>query len=220
PILVVAFNFHNIVPTVARFLDYDRKAVTTAIWLGSGLGMVMTVVWTVAVMASLPMEAANGVDILTAFKRNQPASIPLDAMIQSPWFNRASLGFAVVAMSTAYIATAVALISFLKDLTTGHHVNKIAVWLAAFVPPLLVSLFFPNVFLEALNIVGGVGVGTLFGILPGILLIKQGGPGSMMRKAGFGLVIFFLIVLIVEVMQELGMLHIHPDVEYWSAHFI
>ncbi len=218
PILVVAFNFHNMVPTVARFLDHDRKAVTTAIWLGSGLGMVMTVVWTVAVMASLPMESANGVDILSAFKLNQPATIPLDKMIESSWFSKASLGFAVVAMSTAYIATAVALISFIKDLTSGYRVNKLLAWMVAFLPPLFVSMFFPNVFLKALNIVGGVGVGTLFGILPGMLLIKQGGPGSRMRKAGIGLVVFFLIVLIVEVLQELGMLHISPDVEYWTSH--
>ncbi len=220
PILVVAFNFHNIVPTVCRFLNNDRKAVTKAIWLGSGLGMAMTVVWTVAVMASLPMEAANGVDILTAFKNNQPATIPLDKMLNSSLFNEVSLGFAVVAMSTAYIATAVALISFFKDLADGHHVNKFFAWIAAFAPPLIVSLFFPNVFLEALDIVGGVGVGTLFGILPGMLLIKQGAPGSMMKKAGYGLVIFFLIVLVVELMQETGMLHISPDVEYWTSHTI
>lgn len=220
PILVVAFNFHNVVPTVARFLDHDRKAVTTAIWLGSGLGMVMTVVWTVAVMASLPMESKDGIDIMTAFKLNQPATIPLDKMIASPWFDKAALGFAIVAMSTAYIATAVALLSFIKDLTSGRNVNKLLAWGFAFLPPLLVSIFFPNVFLEALDIVGGVGVGTLFGILPGMLLIKQGEPGSLKKKAGYGLVAFFLVVLVVEVMQETGMLHISPDVEYWTAHTI
>lgn len=218
PILVVAFNFHNIIPTVCRFLNNDPQAVPKAIWLGSGLGMVMTVAWTVAVMMTLPMESANGVDIITAFKLNEPATIPLDGLIRSPVFVDVALGFAVVAMSTAYIATAVALISFLKDLASGHKVNKLFAWLAAFMPPLVVSIFFPNVFLKALNIVGGVGVGTLFGILPGMLLIKQGEPGSRTRRIGYGLVVFFTIVLVVEVMQELGMLHISPDVEYWSHH--
>ncbi len=220
PILVVAFNFHNMVPTVARFLNHDHKAVTTTIWLGSGLGMIMTVVWTVAVMASLPMESADGVSILAAFKLNQPATIPLDMMLKSSVFNKASLGFAIVAMSTAYIATGVALMSFIKDLTSGRTVNKLFTWLIAFMPPLVVSIFFPNVFLKALNIVGGVGVGTLFGILPGLLLIKQGESGSLKKKAGYGIVAFFLVVLVVEVMQEMGMLHISPDVEYWTAHTI
>lgn len=141
PILVVAFNFHNVVPTVARFLNHDRKAVSTAIWLGSGLGMCMTVVWTVAVMASLPMESKDGIDILSAFKLNQPATIPLDSMLKSPLFDKASLGFAIVAMSTAYIATGVALISFIRDLTSGRNVNKLVAWVGAFGPPLLVSIF-------------------------------------------------------------------------------
>jgi len=220
PILVVAFNFHNMVPTVARFLNHDRKAVTTAIWLGSGLGMIMTVVWTIAVMASLPMESTDGISILAAFNLNQPATIPLDKMIQSPWFNKASLGFAVVAMSTAYIATGVALLSFIRDLTSGYKVNKLLAWVIAFFPPLVVSIFFPNVFLKALNIVGGVGVGTLFGILPGMLLIKQGESGSLTKKIGYGLVAFFFVVLVVEVMQETGMLRIPPDVEYWTTHTI
>lgn len=220
PILVVAFNFHNVVPTVARFLNHDRKAVTTAIWLGSGLGMCMTVIWTVAVMLTLPMEAKDGIDILAAYKLNQPATIPLDKMLHSNFFNNASLGFAIVAMSTSYIATGVALISFIKDLTSGHKINKFVAGMGAFLPPLLVSIFFPNVFLEALNIVGGVGVGTLFGILPGMLLVKQGAAGSWTRRAGYAIIVFFLVVLVVEVMQETGMLSISPDVEYWTAHTI
>lgn len=65
-----------------------------------------------------------------------------------------------------------------------------------------------------------MGVGTLFGILPGMLLIKQGASGSWTKKAGYGIVAFFLIVLIVEVLQEMGILHISPDVEYWTAHTI
>ncbi|WP_319467936.1 aromatic amino acid transport family protein [uncultured Pseudodesulfovibrio sp.] len=220
PILVVAFNFHNIVPTVCRFLDNDRRAVTKAIWLGSGLGMVMTVVWTVAVMAALPMEGNNGANIISAFKLNEPATIPLGKMITSSFFNEVAFGFAIVAMSTAYIATAIALISFIRDLVSGRKVNKWFVAAVAFMPPLLVSIFYPDVFLEALNIVGGVGVGTLFGILPGLLLVKQGGAGSSTRWIGYGIVVFFLVVLSVEVLQEMGMLHISPDVEYWTAHTI
>ncbi|WP_319540989.1 aromatic amino acid transport family protein [uncultured Pseudodesulfovibrio sp.] len=58
-------------------------------------------------------------------------------------------------MSTAYIATAIALISFIRDLVSGRKVNKWFVAAVAFMPPLLVSIFYPDVFLEALNIVGG-----------------------------------------------------------------
>ncbi|QGY40659.1 tryptophan/tyrosine permease [Pseudodesulfovibrio cashew] len=217
PILVVAFNFHNVVPTLCRSLGHDRRAITKAIWLGSGLGMAMTVAWTVAVMATLPMEAANGVDILTAFKLNQPATVPLDKLINSTVFVDASIAFAVVAMSTSYIATGVALMSFLKDVTKDTVRSPAVRWVMAFLPPLAVGAVYPDIFLKALNVVGGLGVGTLFGILPGLLLVRQGAPGSRMRLAGWCVIAFFTLVLIVEVGQEAGMLRISPDVEYWTA---
>jgi tyrosine-specific transport protein len=217
PILVVAFNFHNVVPTLCRVLDHDRKSITRAIWLGSGLGMAMTLIWTVAVMATLPMESANGIDILTAFKDNVPATVPLDQLIRSPLFSKVSIGFAVVAMTTSYMATGVALLSFLKDVGGSYLRNRALTWLLAFVPPLAVGVLYPNVFLEALNVVGGLGVGTLFGILPGLLLIRQGAPGSRRRLGGWVVLAFFSFVLLVETGQELGMLNISPDAEYWNS---
>jgi tyrosine-specific transport protein len=217
PILVVAFNFHNVVPTLCRVLDHDRKSITRAIWLGSGLGMAMTLIWTVAVMATLPMESSTGIDILTAFKDNVPATVPLDQLIRSPLFSKVSIGFAVVAMTTSYMATGVALLSFLKDVGGSYLRSRVLTWLLAFVPPLAVGVLYPNIFLEALNVVGGLGVGTLFGILPGLLLIRQGAPGSRRRLAGWIVLVFFSFVLLVEMGQELGMLNISPDAEYWNS---
>ncbi len=100
PILVMAFNFHNVIPTLCRTLNNDRRAITQAIWFGSGLGAFMTLLWTVAVMVTLPMESADGVSIIAAFKAGVPATVPLNELIRSSWFVDASIGFAVVAMTT------------------------------------------------------------------------------------------------------------------------
>lgn len=218
PILVTAFNFHNVVPTICRTLDNDRKAVTRAIWLGSGIGAAMTLLWTVAVMFTLPMESADGVSIIGAFQAGVPATVPLNQLIHSPVFIKASVGFAVVAMTTSYMATGVALLSFLKDVAGEKIRSGVALWLLAFMPPIGIGLLYPNIFLEALNVVGGFGVGTLFGILPGVLLVRQGAPGSRTRRLGWLLVGAFACVLLVELAQETGMLAIGPDTEYWSQH--
>lgn len=214
PILVVAFNFHNVVPTLCRVLDHDRKIITQTIWLGSGIGMIMTLVWTVAVILTLPMESTSGVDIISAFKAGNPATVPLNKLIGSRLFVDASIAFAVVAMTTSYMGTAVSLLSFLKDVA-GHKVRSRSVlWGLTFMPPLAVGMIYPDIFLKALNIVGGFGIGTLFGILPGVLLLKQG--GSRNRIIGWAIVAFFSCVLLVELGQEFGLLHISPDVEYWA----
>ena len=218
PILVTAFNFHNVVPTLCRTLNHDRKAITRAIWLGSGIGAFMTLLWTLAVMVTLPMESADGVSIIAAFKAGVPATVPLNQLIRSPLFVDASIGFAVVAMTTSYAATGVALLAFLKDVAGVRARRRGLIWLAAFVPPVGIGVLYPDIFLEALNVVGGFGVGTLFGILPGILLVRQGAPRSRTRRLGWLLVGIFTCVLLVELAQETGMLQISPDVEYWSAH--
>lgn len=217
PILVVAFNFHNVIPTLCRVLDHDRRSITRAIWLGSGLGLTMTLIWTVAAMLTLPMESANGVDIISAFRLNEPATVPLSRLIITRTFLDVSVAFAVVAMTTAYMATGVAMLSFLRDVGGRMGRNRLVVWLTAFVPPLAVGALYPNIFIDALNVVGGIGVGSLFGILPGLLLIRQGEPGSRRRLAGWGIVCFFSIVLLVEIAQMTGLVHITPDVEYWNA---
>lgn len=217
PILVVAFNFHNVIPTLCRVLDHDRKSITRAVWLGSGLGLTMTLIWTVAAMLTLPMESTNGVDIISAFRLNEPATVPLSRLIISRTFLDVSVAFAVVAMTTAYMATGVAMLSFLRDVGGRMGRNRLVVWLTAFVPPLAVGALYPNIFIDALNVVGGIGVGSLFGILPGLLLIRQGEPGSRRRLAGWGIVCFFSIVLLVEIAQMTGLVHITPDVGYWNA---
>ena len=218
PILVTAFNFHNVVPTMCRTLNHDRRAITKAIWLGSGIGAFMTLLWTVAVMVTLPMEAADGVSIIAAFKAGVPATVPLNQLIRSPLFVDASIGFAVVAMTTSYMATGVALTAFLKDVAGRRVRSRAAIWLMTFLPPVGIGVLYPDIFLKALNVVGGFGVGTLFGILPGVLLVRQGAPGSRTRRLGWLLVGVFVCVLLVELAQETGLLQISPDVEYWSAH--
>lgn len=218
PILVVAFNFHNVVPTLCHSLNNDRKAINGAIWLGSAIGFIMTLIWTVAVMLTLPMESTGGVDIISAFKAGVPATVPLNKLIGSSTFVNVSIAFAVVAMSTSYMATGAGLMNFIKDVSAGRVRSRVAIWMMAFLPPLVVGVLYPNGFLSALNVVGGLGIGTLFGILPGVMLIKQGMPGSRKRLLGWAIVAFFSLVLAVEMGQEFGLLKISPNMEYWSHH--
>ena len=218
PILLVAFIFHNMVPTVCHSLDNDRRAIDKALWIGSGIALAMTMIWTVAVLLTLPVESSSGGGLISAFKAGQPATIPLDKLIRSPLFVNLSIAFSVVAMSTSYMGVGAGLLGFVRDLA-GHRVrSRLGVWLLAFMPPLLVGEFYPDAFLRALNVVGGVGITTLFGLLPGVMLVRQGEPGSRKRLLGWFLLVLFVCVLAVELGQELGLLRIDPDVEYWSHH--
>lgn len=115
PVAVTAFHFHNIIPTICRNLEHDRAAISRAMFLGTLIGLVMNVVWVVAVIGALPLED-GGHSLLSAFQRNLPATVPLQKILNSPTFTLSASLFALLAITTSYMANGTALSSFLRDL--------------------------------------------------------------------------------------------------------
>lgn len=218
PVLITAFHFHNIIPTICRSLKQDRKAIRTAIVGGTFLGLLMNVIWVIVVCLALPLAGGDMSEVY-AYKHNLPATIPLAEMITTPGFMQIGLVFSIVAMTTSFMANGTALLSFIRDLTSTYlNISKMSlVWPLAFLPPLAVGIFYPDVFLIALNIAGGLGENILFGILPGVLLIRYSAAGSLRKKSGWFLVAAFGAVLLIELGQEFGLLTISPHVESWTA---
>lgn len=216
PVALTAFLFHNLIPTLCREMRGDMAAMRRSILYGSLLGLVMNLVWVMAVFCTLPMEGPEATSILGAFTRNLPATVPLSILLGSQLFQDVGLVFAILAMTAAFLANGVALQGFLLDLTdTCLGLRNTAVtWLLAFMPPLVVSMVYPDIFLVVMNLVGGVGICLLFGILPALLAYRQG-LGGKKTLAAVAILLFGLI-LGFEVAQELGLTHILPDIEYWD----
>ncbi len=221
PVALTAFLFHNLIPTLCREMRGDRAAVRRSILYGSLIGLAMNAAWTVAVFCALPMEGPDSVSLLTAFDKNLPATVPLSILLDSRTFTDVGLVFAILSMSAAFLANGTALLDFLRDLLrpadgAGHGPGGAAVWLLAFLPPLLVSVFYPGIFLEVMNLVGGLGICLLFGVLPAALALQEAKGGARLRA--LAALTLFGVILICELGQEMGVMDIHPDVEYWS-HF-
>jgi tyrosine-specific transport protein len=83
-----------------------------------------------------------------------------------------------------------------------------------FAPPLLIALVYPDIFLVALDVVGGVGIVVLFGILPTLIVLRDRARSGWLR--GFCLLglLFALSILGLEIMQETGLLALQPHIEY------
>ncbi|OEU70816.1 MAG: hypothetical protein BA863_11955 [Desulfovibrio sp. S3730MH75] len=215
PVVLTAFLYHNLIPTVCRELNNDKAAVRKAMFIGSVIGLAMNLSWTLFVFCALPMHGPDGISILHAFQLNLPATVPLSKLLDSSFFTNVGLAFAILSMTAAFMANGIALLDFLHDLgsNTFKMDNKILIWLVAFIPPLFVSLAYPDIFLVAMNVVGGIGVCIFFGILPSFLLLKQGGTKN--KALGWTMLVLFGFIMIFELGQEFGLTHIHPDIDYW-----
>ena len=217
PVALTAFLFHNLIPTLCREMG-DRAAARRAILYGSLIGLAMNLAWTAAVFCSLPMEGPESTSLLWAYKANLPATVPLSLLLNSKTFTDIGLVFAILSMSAAFLANGTALQDFLLDLTSTYlrTRSKVLIWVLAFLPPLLVSIFYPGIFLVAMNVVGGVGICLLFGVLPSVLLLRQArGAKWVLAVVLLGL---FGAVLVFEVAQQLGLTHISPDLKYWAQY--
>lgn len=216
PIIVTAFHFHNIIPNVCRSLNWRMPVIWKTIFAGMFIGFLINALWIQVGIGVLPLDnSATG--LITAFEKNLPSTVPLDQIINTPFFLIASLIFALLAIATSYLANGLGLLGFVEDMTINHlHIkNRLLANFLTFGPPLLISLIYPDIFLQAINLVGGVGIVILFGILPGIIfIIKSSTPGR--KILGIIMLVIFTFCLVFEIGQETGLLKIKPEIEHWE----
>jgi tyrosine-specific transport protein len=213
PIIVAAFNFHNLIPTICKTLNYNSKAVIRAIFLGMCIGFILYIAWAIVGVGALPI--INGeASLIYAFEHNLPATIPLSHMIATPVFLSFAMLFSIVALTASCIANSTGLLAFVEDLMVNSFKmpNKALHAIIAFLPPVIISLIYPDIFLHALNIAAGFGIVMLFGIMPGIIAMSKALP----RRRLIPVIVFCLFAgaFLFEVLQETGMLRIKPHVEY------
>lgn len=217
PILVTAFHFHNIIPAVCETLRWDRKLISRTMLLGMALGFLMNATWLMVGIGVLPLDDSP-VGLVTAYTKNLPATIPLAKIIGSQTFLVITMFFAMIAITTAYLANGMGLIGFMDDLTS-HHLKKNSPLLSrvlAFGPPLIIALVYPDIFLKAIDFAGGFGIVTLFGILPGIIALRKA-SSRREKSLAVAMLLLFGAFFLLETAQELGMLKISPDTEHWQV---
>lgn len=209
PIILCSFHFHNIIPTICHSLAWNERAVCKTMAAGMLLGFLMNVVWVAVGVGALPL--VEGEDSLRfAFENSLPVTVPLGHQIHTSTFTLAAMIFALIAIVTSFIANGLGLLGFIGDFTKNFLKIESRALVAAlsFLPPCLVALFFPDIFLKAIDLVGGIGIAILFGILPAIIAFRHTG---MIRRLALPMLLLFSVALVFEVLKETGITHMNPE---------
>jgi tyrosine-specific transport protein len=196
PILVNAYNCHNLIPTVCRLLNFNIKLVYTAIFIGLSIGFVVNTAWTMVVIGVLPLDK-----LLHSFTHNFAATISLSHQIKSDVYMMMSVLFALLAIITSYVTVGAAACNFVRDLRSKYLSIQSRYFdlLLAFVPPFFLTLFFPNVFLSVQGIIGSFGIGILFGLMPAYVFFKTS-VSVWTKSLGLTAVLFFTMIIILLVL--------------------
>ena len=212
PVLVIAFGFHNMIPTMMHYMDQDAKKVRKTIIAGSLFALIVYLIWDLVVLGIVPLEGQWG--IVESLKRGRQASDAVAGLLGLSWVSTFAEGLAFFALLSSFLAQTLALIHFLADAFKVKHEKHETVPLCflALVPPLIMGTIYPNIFIHALNFAGGVCTVILFGILPAIMAWKgrykdktigtyQLGGGKATLISIFAVAVFILVFQITKMID-------------------
>ena len=177
PVMLVALVYHNVVPSVSAQLKYNKKKITKAITIGSLIPLGMFVLWNFVILGIGASQ--NGADI---------ESIPQSSTIMPT----AISVFSESAIITSFIGFVIGLLSFFNDLFASSKADKSEqkqqylsaeaksklIYALTLMPPFILALLNPDIFLQALDVSGTYGISILFGALPAAMVMKLRGDNK------------------------------------------
>ncbi len=204
-IVVTAFGYHIVIPSIIPYLHNDEKSIKRAILIGSFIPFIAYALWQLAILGIVPQQGP--ISIEHAYTMGLNGSEILALATQSPYIAVLSQGFAFFAIMTSFLGVSISLYDFLKDglQIKNESESKLKLYIFAFAPPCFFALYFPHVFFSALDYAGAFGVVTLLALIPAFMVFakryrmqKTSGYKAPIGKIGlifYMLVCGFLIVL-------------------------
>lgn len=208
PLLIIAFGFQNMVPSLTNYMKGNLKRVRLSIIIGSLMAFAIYLIWEFIVLGILPLEQIRE-SLQTGRDSSQALSVFLNFTRIKMW----AIGLAFFAILTSFFSQALSLVHFLADGFKVKHKNheSLSLCLLAFSPPLLFALCYPQFFFRALSFTGGICAVILYGILP-VIMVWVGRYYKAMKGAyrfPFGklsLVLIFIVAVSVLLLQIADML--------------
>jgi tyrosine-specific transport protein len=179
PIAFTAFAYQGVIPTLISYMHHDIPRVRKAILIGSFIPFIAYVIWQALILGIVPVEGSGG--LLEAVAKGQNAVEPLKNLIAGEGVYGEGVYivgqfFAFFAMVTSFIGVTLGLRDFFADglsINKSEVKGKLIIAGLVFLPPLLIAINYPHVFLRALDYAGGFGCALLLGLLP-ILMVWRG----------------------------------------------
>lgn len=154
---ITSFGYASIVPSLRIYFNGDVKKLKTAILIGSLIPLLCYIAWDFVIMGVIPLHGDQGLGTLLHSNNSTSDLVKLITKTATS----GSVGFFAnlftsVCVLTSFLGVSLCLVDFLSD---GLNLekdgwSKLFLHLITYIPPLTIVLFFPNVFVKALEYAG------------------------------------------------------------------
>ncbi len=158
PIIATAYGYGIIIPSLVDYFERDVSQLKLVLLVGSLLPLLFYVAWELVIVGVLPPDgiysliyiakADHSTKLLISALHHIDSSILLKIIISL---------FTTICVFTSFLAVALSLYDFLFDglnLQRETYQHRIIVHVLAFLPPLVLTLTAPNLFIKGLNYAG------------------------------------------------------------------
>ncbi len=212
PVVVIAFGYHNMIPSLTRYLRQNIKAMRLTVVIGSLLPLLIYLVWEWLILGIVPVGGPDG--LAEGLQRGDLATASLGELAGGRAVAYAADAFSFFAIVTSFLGQGLSLVHFLADGLKVEltRLKSLYLTLLVIVPPLVAALWDPRIFIRALGVAGGFSAVILFGILPALMVwigryrrrevtcrLVAGG-----RVTLIAVIAFSLLVMATELMNQLG----------------
>lgn len=171
-ILITSYGYAIIVPSLRDYFNSDVQQLRRVIFIGSLFPLVCYIAWIAVITGVLPKYGSNG--LVALMHNNHTTSglgIAIEEAIHQKTITNLFRFFSSISMLTAFLGVALCLFDFLSD---GLRLKKkgsegLLTTFLVFVPPIVLVLFHPGVYILALQYAGIVCVALLL-LLPALMV--------------------------------------------------
>lgn len=173
-IVITSFGFATLIPSLRNYYQSDVKKIKKIIFWGTLAPLIAYVIWVITIFLIIPYYGNHGLlEIAQSSKPVSDLQLALTNALHIAWISQAMNIFSGVCIITSFLANSVSLTDFIAD---GFNLYKngrrtLAVYIIAYLPPVISVLFCSKIFLLGLSIAGTLAIIQLL-ILPALIVLR------------------------------------------------
>jgi len=209
PIVITAFGYHIILPTLGTYLKHNRKRLVRCVMIGSLMTLIVYISWQLLVLGVVPLKGSVSIG-QTWFHGGGSAATPLAQIIKSPLISTAAYFFSFFAIITSFLGVSLSLVDFIGDglnLKKGYK-GRLLSCAITFIPPIFFVLSYQRGFIIALEY-AGIFVILLLAILPACMALKIQKPTFYTTFLGksvvIGIIVISIAALAIVIFNQMGL---------------
>ena len=167
-VTIGSFGFATLIPSLRIYFSGDVNKLKKVIIIGSLLPLLCYVIWDIVIMGVLSFTGEYGLlNLSHSAHATSDLVYALDHTVHYASFVFIVKLFTSICMVTSFLGVALCLADFLADGLQMEKVgwHKLFIHVVTFAPPVLIVLFFPDIFIRAFAYAGVVSV-VLLVLLP------------------------------------------------------